>query len=57
MPKDPATDAVAPNKETVIEIKCDKKPLGVVVVKGDSSVVQVSGIERWNNGAVIVTGS
>lgn len=40
-PKDPATDPVSPNKETLIEINCEKKPLGIVVVKGDSSVVQV----------------
>lgn len=41
-PKDPATDSVGANKDTVIEINCEKKPLGVVVVKGDSSAVQVS---------------
>lgn len=41
-PKDPATDKIDANKDTVIEINADKKPLGVVVVKGDSSQVQVN---------------
>lgn len=41
VPKDPTTDAVGANKDTVIEINCEKKPLGIVVVKGDSSAVQV----------------
>lgn len=41
VPKDPATAPIVPNKETTIELNADSKPLGIVVVKGDSSQVQV----------------
>lgn len=41
VPKDPATCAVEVNKETTIELNAEKKPLGIVVVKGDPSEVQV----------------
>lgn len=41
VPKDPATCPVEVNKETAIELNADKKPLGIVVVKGDPSEVQV----------------
>lgn len=41
-PKDPATATIDANKETLIDVTADKKPLGIVVVKGDCSQVQVS---------------
>lgn len=41
VPKDPATCPIVVNKETTIELAADKKPLGIVVVKGDPSEVQV----------------
>lgn len=44
VPKDPATDKIDTNKDTVIEINAERKPLGIVVVKGDSSQVQVNGM-------------
>lgn len=42
VPKDPATDPIAINKETNIELNAENKPLGIVVVKGDSSQIQVT---------------
>lgn len=41
VPKDPATAPIGVNKETLIELHAQNKPLGIVVVKGDSSTVQV----------------
>ncbi|XP_037049203.1 inactivation-no-after-potential D protein isoform X2 [Bradysia coprophila] len=41
VPKDPATAPINVNKETVIEVNAENKPLGIVVVKGDNSTVQV----------------
>lgn len=41
VPKDPATCAIDVNKETTIELNAEKKPLGIMVVKGDCSEVQV----------------
>lgn len=41
VPKDPATAPIGVNKETLIEVHAEKKPLGILVVKGDSSTVQV----------------
>lgn len=41
VPKDPATTPIGVNKETLIELHAENKPLGIVVVKGDSSAVQV----------------
>lgn len=40
VPKDPATAVIVPNKETIIELNADNKPLGIIVVKGDSSQIQ-----------------
>lgn len=42
VPKDPATAPISVNKETLIEVHAENKPLGIVVVKGDSSTVQVN---------------
>lgn len=54
VPKDPATAEIIANKETFIELNADCKPLGIVVVKGDSSQVQVGAsiIVIHPNGAV-----
>ncbi|KAG4076782.1 hypothetical protein HA402_009128 [Bradysia odoriphaga] len=41
VPKDPATAPINVNKETVIEVNAENKPLGILVVKGDNSTVQV----------------
>lgn len=41
VPKDPATAPIGVNKETLIEVHAENKPLGIVVVKGDNSTVQV----------------
>lgn len=42
VPKDPATAPIGVNKETLIELHAENKPLGIVVVKGDNSTVQVT---------------
>lgn len=46
VPKDPTTAPIGINKETLIELNAENKPLGIVVVKGDNSCVQ--------NGASII---
>lgn len=40
-PVDPATIEVTPGKKIVMEIKTDKKPLGVIVVGGKNNYVKV----------------
>lgn len=41
-PADPATDQIVPNKKMIIEIKVEKKPLGVIVCGGKNNYVKVS---------------
>ncbi|KAJ6643961.1 Inactivation-no-after-potential D protein [Pseudolycoriella hygida] len=54
VPKDPATAPITPNKETLIELNAENKPLGIIVVKGDSSSVQAGAsiIVIHENGAI-----
>lgn len=40
-PADPATAEVVPGRKIIIEIKTDKKPLGVIVVGGKNNYVKV----------------
>lgn len=41
-PVDPATIEVTPGQKIVMEIKTDKKPLGVIVVGGKNNYVKVN---------------
>lgn len=52
--QDPATAEILVNKETTIDIHAEMKPLGIVVIKGDSSTVQagLSIIVIHDSGAV-----
>jgi len=40
-PQEPATAEIKPNKKILIEVKVDKKPLGVIVTGGKNNNVKV----------------
>lgn len=41
-PQEPATAEIKPNKKILIEVKVEKKPLGVIVTGGKNNFVKVS---------------